>query len=384
MFFTCAPTCTDSTHGHAPFRRYAAATKSVGTKAVATKLARTARGAAKQKSMRIDLHCHYHNMDVQAEVNPLNPGAKEFTAIYSNDLTREVNVKQMKDRGEMLTSIERRLKDMDKMGVDIQAISPAPFQYYYWAEPDQGARWHRKINERIAEICAKHPERFVGLGDVPLQNADLAVRELDYAVKELGLKGVEICTNVNGKNLTDATLGLEKFFRRCEELDIVVFMHPNGFSHAERLTNHYFNNVIGNPLETTIAVSHLIFDGVMERYPKLKFVLSHSGGYLAHYWARMDHAWRARPDCHTVAKKKPSSQLAKFYIDTITFDTEMLKRTIDKWGADHIVLGTDYPYDMGMFKPVEHVQSVPRLSAEDRDRILGGNAAKLLKIKPRR
>jgi aminocarboxymuconate-semialdehyde decarboxylase len=153
---------------------------------------------------------------------------------------------------------------------------------------------------------------------VPLQNADLAVRELDHAVKNLGLRGVEICTNVNGKNLTDPSLGLEKFFARCEELGVLIFMHPLGFSDGERLRNHYFNNVIGNPLESTVAVSHLIFDGVMARHPKLKVLVAHGGGFIAHYWARMDHAWRARPDTRTIIKRRPSSYLEKFYFDTIT------------------------------------------------------------------
>ena len=137
-----------------------------------------------------------------------------------------------------------------------------------------------------------------------------------------------------------------------QELDVIIFMHPIGFTQGERLLDHYFNNVIGNPLETTVAASHLIFDGVMERHPKLKVVLPHAGGYLAHYWARMDHGWRARPDCRTVIKKKPSSYLEKFYFDTITFDRGMLQQLVERFGADHVLLGTDYPYDMGMEHPV--------------------------------
>ena len=148
-----------------------------------------------------------------------------------------------------------------------------------------------------------------------------------------------------------------------------------------RLMDHYFNNVIGNPLETTVAVSHLIFDGVMERHPKLKIVLPHAGGYLAHYWARMDHAHRARPDCHTVIRKAPTSYLKKFYFDTITFDRDMLRHLIDKWGDDHVLLGTDYPYDMGEVDPVGLVESVARLGRVEKDRIMGSNAARLLGIK---
>jgi aminocarboxymuconate-semialdehyde decarboxylase len=129
-----------------------------------------------------------------------------------------------------------------------------------------------------------------------------------------------------------------------------------------------------------VAASHLIFDGVMERYPKLKIVLPHAGGYLAHYWARMDHAWRARPDCRTVIKKKPSESLEKFYFDTITFDRTMLKQLVQRYGAEHVLLGTDYPYDMGMEHPVDFIGGTPGVSAADKGRIMGGNAARLLKI----
>src|SRR4030095_16615372 len=169
------------------------------------------------------------------------------------------------------------------------------------------------------ELVAKWPDPFVALGTVPLQDSSLAVNELEHAVKKLGLRGVEINPSVNGMDLTDQRLDLERFFAKAQELGIVIFMHPIGFTHGERLMNHYFNNVIGNPLETTVAASHLIFDGVMERNPKLKVVLPHSGGYLAHYWARMDHAHRARADCRTVIKKSPSSYLKKFFFDTIAF-----------------------------------------------------------------
>jgi aminocarboxymuconate-semialdehyde decarboxylase len=173
---------------------------------------------------------------------------------------------------------------------------------------------------------------------------------------------------------------LEQFFARAEELDIVIFMHPIGFTQGERLLDHYFNNVIGNPLETTVAASHLIFDGVMERHPKLKIVLPHAGGYLAHYWARMDHGWRARPDCRTVLKKKPSESLEKFYFDTITFDRTMLRQMVQRYGADHVLLGTDYPYDMGMEDPIGFIEKTEKLTAEDKKRIQGLNAARLLKI----
>jgi aminocarboxymuconate-semialdehyde decarboxylase len=333
----------------------------------------------KNKTLRVDIHCHYLNPEAAAKVAPLNPAQHEAQVKFANALTRETNAKQHRERAPKLSNIEVRLKDMDRMGIDIQAVSPAPNQTYYWTEPALGAELARMVNERIAEIVGKWPDRFVGLGTVPLQDPDLALSELNHCVKTLGLRGVEINGNVNGTELTDGRLGLEKFFAKVQELDVIIFMHPTGYTQGERLLDHYFNNVIGNPLETTVAASHLIFDGVMERYPKLKVVLPHGGGYLAHYWERMNHGWKARPDCRTVIKKKPTTYLEKFYFDTIVFDPAMLQNLVNRYGAEHVVLGTDYPFDMGVDDPVGFVQQV-KLSALDKARIIGGNAARLLKI----
>ncbi len=384
MLYTCSPACADPAHRHSKIHKQiharATASRTAAAKtAPAPKktLVRDARGKAKV----VDIHCHYLNPEISAKTAELMPAKYDPTVIFANELTNQTNLKQMQERASKLTGIEERLQDMDRMGVDIQAVCPAPYHYFYFTEADHGARLARDVNEGIAKLVASHPDRFVGLGSVPLQNAELAVRELEYAVKVLGLRGVEINTNVNGLNLTDPKLGLEKFFAKANELGTVIFMHPLGFTEGSRLTNHYFNNVIGNPLDTTIAVSHLIFDGVVARNPKIKFIAAHGGGFIAHYWARMDHAWRARPDCRTVIKRAPSSYLEKFYFDSITFDPEMLKRLIERFGADHVMLGTDYPYDMGEEDPRGLIKAVKRLSKADRELVEGMNAVKLLKIK---
>ena len=203
------------------------------------------------------------------------------------------------------------------------------------------------------------------------------MQELGHAMSGLGLRGVEIGTNVNGLNLTDPRLGLDRFFSLADELGAVVFLHPVGFTEAGRLTNHYFNNVIGNPMETTVAASHLIFDGYVARYPRIKFLLAHGGGYLAHYWARMDHAWRARADCRTVIEEAPSEFLKRMYFDTVLFDPKLLGRLIEQYGADHVLLGTDYPYDMGEEDPVGLLAAVTGLPPAEQALVLGGNAARL-------
>ena len=379
MMFTCVtPGCDQPGHTHpamAASRKGAA--KASRSKAHAKTVVRDRKG----RSLRVDIHCHFLNKDAAAKMAPLNPAQYEPQIKFANALTREVNVKQMQDRGPKLSTIELRLKDMDRMGIDIQAVSPAPQQTYYWAEPGLGLEVSRMINDRLAEIVAQWPDRFVGLGTVPLQNVELAVTELERCVKQLGLRGVEINPNVNGKELTEPSLSLDRFFAKARELDIVIFMHPTGFTQGERLMDHYFNNLIGNPLDTTVGTSHLIFGGMMERHPGLKIVLPHAGGYLGHYWARMDHGWRARPDCRTIIKKAPTSYLKKFYFDTITFDPEMLRNLIDKFGPQQVLLGTDYPFDMGEEDPVGLINSVPRLSAADKQKIMGETAARLLKIR---
>lgn len=328
--------------------------------------------------MRIDLHCHYVHPEAAALAAVIDPVPQEHAWIYANALTRDVNARQMRDRAALLSDIPTRLAIMDRMGIDIQAVSPSPFQYYYMADSVLGSQLARSVNEGIAAVVAGNPDRFVGLCTVPLQDAQAAITELDRAVLDLGLRGVEVNGNVNGADLTDPALGLEPFFARVAELGVVLFIHPNGFSDACRLSDHYFNNVIGNPLETTVAASHLIFDGVMERHPRLNVLLAHGGGYLAHYWARMDHAHAAREDCRTVIAQPPSSYLRRMYVDTITFDPRMLRHLIDTHGADHIVLGTDYPYDMGEEDPLGLVESVAGLTEEERQLITGATAARLL------
>jgi len=336
------------------------------------------RAAAGRKMATVDIHCHVLTPEAAALTKDAFDPSREPTLIFANEATRAVNRKQEETIRSQLTSIETRLADMDRQGIDIQAISPAPPQYYYWAEPELGREAARLVNNRIAEIVAAHPTRFVGMGTVPLQAPSLAVAELERAVKELGLRGVEIGTNVAGTDLSDERF--RPFFAKAQELDILIFMHPAGFTHAQRLADHYFINVIGNPLDTTVAVAHLIFGGVLDTYPKLKICLAHGGGYAAAYSGRFDHAHWARSDCRRLIKHPPTSYLKKLHFDTIVFTHHQLEYLTHLYGADHIILGTDYPYDMSLPHAVNFVASAD-LSRADKAAILGGNAARLLKIK---
>ena len=302
-----------------------------------------------------------------------------FAALsFGSELTKEVNRKQLDYIKPKMESVETRLADMDAMGVDIQVISVSPYQYYYWAAPELGRQVAQMINDEMAEDIAQHPDRLIGLGTIPLQNTEMAITELERCVNELGFKGVEINSQVDGDDLSAPRL--EPFWANVEEMGVVVFIHTAGFTHPDRLKEHYFLNLIGHPIEASIAVSHLIFDGVMERHPGLKIVVSHGGGYLPSYAGRMDHAYHARADVREGLPHPPTHYLRRFYFDTVVFEPDQLEFLIQKYGADHILLGTDYPYDMGEEDPVGLLQRVDGLSADQFAAVRGRNAANLLNL----
>ena len=358
MMYTCAP-------------RDAAASRGRGRKVV----------KRNTKSFAVDLHCHVHTPAAD-EIAKQSAQPADPTARYGNPRTAE---HQKKLRGELdrkLTSVEQRLADMDKMGIDVQAISTSPLQYYYGLDPDLGRQISRTINERLTEIATGHPERFVALGTLPMQEPELALAELEYCMTTLGFRGIELGTNVGGVELSDSRY--ERLFARAEALGAVIFLHPIGFTEPKRLTQHFLTNVIGNPLDTTVALAHIVFGGVLERHPGLKFVAAHGGGFLGHYPARMDHAYKVRPECHDHISRPPWYYMKKIYYDTMVFGEKQLEHLVSLWGADHVVIGTDYPYNMGYYKPVEFVNGVKSLARAEKEAIIGGNAAKLLGLKRRK
>jgi len=330
------------------------------------------------KSLTVDIHCH-RECDEASDMMKVEAERVGFAALsFGSELTKEVNRKQLEFIRPKMVSLDERLADMDRMGVDIQAISVSPYQFYYWAEAEPGRDAARMINDSIAVAVAEHPDRFVGMGSVPLQNTEMAVAELERCVQDLGLRGVEIHSRVNEEELSAPRLA--PFFSKAEELGILIFIHTAGYSHADRLTEHYFLNVIGHPMEATMAISHLIFDGVMDRYPGLKICVAHGGGFLPSYAGRMDHAYYARADVQEGLPLPPGEYLKRFYFDTMVFEPDQLKFLIEKYGADHILLGTDYPYDMGEDDPLGLIAQVPGLDEDAQAAIAGGNAAGLLKL----
>jgi len=230
----------------------------------------------------------------------------------------------------------------------------------------------------IAEICGKHPDRFTGLGTVPFQAPELALAELDRIHKTHGFRGIEIMTHVAGAALSDERF--RKIFARCEELGLLIFMHPDGFTEPRRFHDHYFANVIGNPLDTTVAIHELIFGGVLQDFPNLKMVCAHGGGYLPAYSGRIDHAASARPDTCTCLKHMPTTYLKRLYFDALVYTHHQLHHLVEEYGVDHILVGTDYPADMGEIDPIGFIETAKGLDDTERRAILGGNAARLLNI----
>ncbi|MEP3655539.1 MAG: amidohydrolase family protein [Litorimonas sp.] len=325
------------------------------------------------KHLVVDIHCHLNipaaDQLIRADI-PNPPSPMKFMSADS----MQVNGKMFGGGiGKKLNSVDDRLIDMDRLGIDVQAISPSPGQYYYYAPPELGRSAAQAVNDGIANAVASHSDRLVGMGTVPLQNTEMAVTELRRCVNDLGLRGVEIGTYVDGEEL--AAERLRPFFAAAEELGVLVFMHPLGFSHGQRLSEHYLDNIIGNPIEASIALSHLIFGGVLDAYPNLKMCVAHGGGYLPGYWGRMDHAYHAREDCRRHISREPSSYLRQIWLDTLVFDQDQLESLVRTHGAEKLCLGTDYPFDMAEPDPVVFHEC---LSDEDKAKILGLNAAELL------
>ena len=277
-----------------------------------------------------------------------------------------------------------RIADMDRDGIDVQALSINAV--YYGADRDLARRIVDVQNEKLAAMCANYPDRFVGYASVSLEYPEIAAEQLERGMKELGLRGAGIAGSVAGEELGSPKF--DPFWKKAEELQALVFIHPqtaaadvSGITKRIQGSSGALANVIGNPLETTLALSHLIFQGTLDRFPNLKICAAHGGGFLPSYAARMDVGCSVFPDqCKgPTLKKKPSEYLKRLYFDSLVFTGEALRHLVAEHGASQIMIGTDYavPWVKG---PVDHVLNAPGLSDADRIAILGGNAVKLLKI----
>ena len=275
-----------------------------------------------------------------------------------------------------------RIRAMDEQGIDVEALSINP--YWYKADRDLARQIITIQNEKLAEACAAHPDRFVAFATVALQHPDLAAQELEEGVKKYGLRGAAIGGSVNGEELSDPKF--HPFWAKAEQLGVLIFLHPQPAGAPAVLESRLrgsggLDNAIGNPLETTIALSHLIFEGTLDRFPGLKICAAHGGGYLPSYAARSDAIRVTFPDrCPTPLKKKPTEYLRQLYFDSLVFTPEALRHLVAETGPSQIVIGTDYPYPWTK-TAVDHILGTPGLRDAERAAMLGETAAKLLGIK---
>lgn len=333
----------------------------------------------------VDVHAHIllpALQQVVADADPDGFGAQQALEVRRNGPeSMAASGRMIKERWPQLTDLDRRLADMDAQGVDVQLVSPSPSHFYYFAGEDLALQLARAANQAVREFVDRAPGRLNGLGLVPLQHPGLMVDALEHAVLECGLLGVEIGSfaatpgDPERGTIELSDPRLEPFWTRAEELDALVFLHPFGCSLDERLDRFYLANTVSQPAENAVALSHLVFSGVLDRHPALKVLAAHGGGYLPTTLGRSDHAWKVRPEAHGCAAP-PSSYLRKLYFDSLVHSPAELRALVAAAGPGQVLLGSDYPFDMGSDLPVDEVEAAA-LPADDEARVLGGNARAL-------
>lgn len=315
----------------------------------------------------LDLHCHVFPVEAVRGATPSITVKPEGDGYRYTDASRSM----LLDRG--LFDLEAQRQDMERQGVSRRALAVPPFTLGYFLPPDEGRRWTRAINDGIAAIVERQRESFIGFAAVPMQDVPSAISELDYAVSELGLHGVEIATNINGVELDAPTL--DPFWECAQHHNVPILIHPHDVAGEDRMRRYYLNNLVGNPVETALAGARLIFGGVLDRFPGLTIILSHGGGALPQIIGRLQHGSTVRTEARHLSTG-PVAQIRRLYFDTIVFDARALRHLVATAGASQVVLGTDYPFDMGEPDPVRFVRGAG-LSDEDARTILA-NGARLL------
>jgi aminocarboxymuconate-semialdehyde decarboxylase len=270
-----------------------------------------------------------------------------------------------------------RLEECGKHGIAVQVLSTVPVMFSYWARPEHGHDLARLLNDHLAEVVSRHPRRFVALGTLPLQAPDLAILELERCVRDLGFPGVQIGTNVNGQNLDDPAL--LPVFEAAQRLDACLFVHPWEMLGRERMPKYWLPWLVGMPAETTLAICSLLFAGVFDRLPRLRWCFAHGGGSFAATIGRIEHGFATRPDlCALHCPKNPREYLGRFYVDSLVHDAHVLRLLLILLGDKYVALGTDYPFPLGEWPAGKLIESLPELTKKTRQRLLAGNALDFL------
>ncbi|NNF06437.1 MAG: amidohydrolase, partial [Candidatus Eisenbacteria bacterium] len=293
----------------------------------------------------------------------------------------------MSDEGKFFRKIESncwdpatRIEDLDRFGIEKQVLSTVPVMFCYWAKPEDGLYVARFLNDHIAATVRAHPDRFVGLGTVPMQSPDLAIQELKRCRTELGLAGIEIGSHVGAINLGDPEV--LAVLEAAEALDAAVFVHPWDMMGTETMPKYWLPWLVGMPAETSRAICSMIFGGVFERFPKLRVLFAHGGGSFPMTMGRVDHGFQVRPDlCAVDNNVLPSSYVNRFFVDSLVHDQRALRFLLDTFGSGQIALGTDYPFPLGELEPGKLIDSMKDISTQERELMLHGTARKFLGLK---
>lgn len=323
--------------------------------------------------LKIDIHTHILPKDI--------PNWKDrfgYGGFITLDHHKPCCARMMKDDGKFFREIddncwspERRIEECDAQELGVQVLSTVPVLFNYWAKPVDTAETSKFLNDGIAETVAKHPKRFVGLGTVPMQDVQLAIRELERC-REIGLAGVQIGSNVNQLNLGDPDFF--EFFKACEELSMSVFVHPWDMMGEADMQKYWLPWLVGMPAETSRAICSLIFSGVLEKCRDLRICFAHGGGSFPYTLGRIEHGFDVRPDlCATDNNISPRAYLGRFWLDSLVHDAEMLKFIVGLVGAEKVALGTDYPFPLGEDIAGKLINSIG-FDGKTRELLLNGSA----------
>lgn len=324
----------------------------------------------------IDVHAHILPEETMRLLQETAPSlGLRLTPIDEGSAVLEIAGVTQKPFPREAWDLEWRLRDMDRSGVDIQLLSNTPQTFLYDQEASLGAACAGIQNDQIAALVKRYPDRFRGLATLPMQAPELAARELRRATGSLGLLGFHLASNIQGRNLDDPDLA--PVWEAAQESGAFVLVHPFKIAAGDRLKSYYLKNLIGNPLDTTIAGASLIFGGVIERYPAIRFCFAHGGGFLPYQAGRFIHGWNVRPEPKQFLKQGPAESLGRIYYDTILHSDGTLQFLIGSVGAGRVMLGSDYPFDMGYYEGVRQVRSLP-IPEREQELILGQTARTLL------
>lgn len=323
---------------------------------------------------RIDLHSHVIPETIVQAMRQ-NPEMYK-TVIKGEGQTRKfIRGKIEFDLIPEFYDADAKVESMDRKKIDVSVISPGPQAFFYGLGDDQALKTAHIVNEGIAQMVAARPDRLRGMATLPMQNPDAAIVELERVVKEYGFKAVELGTAIGNDELAEPKF--RPVLRRIQELKVVIFAHPNTQGSSGRLDCYYLGNLIGNPLDTTVMVGKLMFSGALDELPELKILLAHGGGFLPYQIGRFEHGSKVRPDTSAVTRTSPLEMFKRFYFDALTHSPEAIRHLINVVGSDHVVIGTDSPFDMGEEHPVERLDAVPGITQAEREDVCHRSAMTL-------